>query len=178
MAKVAWPGPDRRKHIGARISRLDGPAKTTGAAKYAYDMNLEGMLYAKIYQSPHALAKVTGVDTSAAEAMPGVKGVYIEKDRRGELPEITYAGDLICAIAATSEVRPKICGMSTFKLAMICSRATGGRETNQWLPRVPFSSPVQARKAMERAGRTSDLARARAISMMLAVPRALSQAPL
>ena len=56
MAKTAWPAPDRRKNIGARISRLDGAAKVTGAAKYAYDMNREGLLYAKIYQSPHALA--------------------------------------------------------------------------------------------------------------------------
>ncbi len=103
MAKVAWPGPDRRKYIGARISRLDGPEKTTGTAKYAYDMNLEGMLYAKLYQSPHALAKVTAVDTSAAEAMPGIEAVHIQKDRRGELPDITYAGDTICAIAGTSE---------------------------------------------------------------------------
>lgn len=103
MAKVAWPAPDRRKNIGARISRIDAPAKTTGAAKYAYDMNLEGMLYAKIYQSPHALAKVTKVDTSAAEAMPGVVAAYVEHDRRGNLPEITYAGDIICALAATSE---------------------------------------------------------------------------
>ncbi|MDK1020642.1 MAG: xanthine dehydrogenase family protein molybdopterin-binding subunit [Candidatus Hydrogenedentes bacterium] len=103
MAKLAWPGPDRRKNIGARISRLDGPEKTTGTAKYSYDMNREGMLYAKLYQSPHAIAKVTAVDTSEAEAMPGVKGVYIEKDRRGEFPNITYAGDIICAIAATSE---------------------------------------------------------------------------
>ena len=89
MAKLAWPEPDRRKNIGARISRLDGPEKTTGTAKYSYDMNREGMLYAKLYQSPHAIAKVTAVDTSEAEAMPGVKGVYIEKDRRGEFPNIT-----------------------------------------------------------------------------------------
>ena len=37
MAKTAWPKPERRKHIGARISRLDGAPKVTGAAKYAYD---------------------------------------------------------------------------------------------------------------------------------------------
>lgn len=103
MAKVAWPGPDRRKNIGARISRLDGPVKTTGVAKYSYDMNLDGMLYAKLYQSPHAIAKVTAVDMSEAEAMPGIEGVYVERDRRGELPDITYAGDIICAIAGTSE---------------------------------------------------------------------------
>ena len=105
MAKVAWPGPDRRNLIGARISRLDGPAKVTGTAKYAYDMNLEGMLYAKLYQSPHAIAKVTAVDTSAAEALPGIEAVHIQKDRRGNLPEITYAGDTICPIAGTSEER-------------------------------------------------------------------------
>ena len=72
MANVAWPGPDRRKLIGSRISRLDAPEKTTGVAKYAYDINRENMLHAKMLQSPHAVAKVTAVDTSKAEAMPGV----------------------------------------------------------------------------------------------------------
>ncbi len=103
MAKLAWPGPDRRKNIGARISRLDGAVKTTGVAKYAYDQNREGMLYAKLFQSPHAVAAVTAVDMSEAEAVPGVEGVHVQTSRRGALPNVTYAGDIICAVAATSE---------------------------------------------------------------------------
>jgi hypothetical protein len=39
MAKVAWPEEGKRSVIGKRISRVDGPAKVTGEAKYAYDIN-------------------------------------------------------------------------------------------------------------------------------------------
>jgi CO/xanthine dehydrogenase Mo-binding subunit len=46
MAKVDWPAEDKRTHIGKRISRIDAPLKTTGAAKYSYDINRPGMLWA------------------------------------------------------------------------------------------------------------------------------------
>lgn len=103
MAKTAWPAPERRKNIGARISRLDGPAKVTGAAKYAYDQNPDNLLYAKILQSSKAVATVTAVDTSAAEVMPGIVAVLVEKDRKGELPNVTYNGNIICTVAGESE---------------------------------------------------------------------------
>ena len=47
MAKVDWPAADQRALIGKRISRIDAPLKTTGAAKYSYDINRPGMLWAK-----------------------------------------------------------------------------------------------------------------------------------
>lgn len=104
MATVDWPGADRRKLIGARISRLDGPAKATGRARYAYDINREDMLHAKLLQAQPAAARVLEVDTSAAEAMPGVEAVYVVTDRRsGELPTITYQGDIVAAVAARTE---------------------------------------------------------------------------
>ena len=103
MAQSAWPKPDRRKLIGQRISRLDGPQKVTGAAKYAYDMNQTGMLYARVLQSPHALAKIVSVDTSAAEKISGVRAVIVEKDRNGEYPEINYEGAIVATLAADTE---------------------------------------------------------------------------
>ena len=52
-------GPDYRPtHLGTDITRLDGAAKVTGAAKYAHDINLPGMLYGKIVRSPHPAAKI------------------------------------------------------------------------------------------------------------------------
>ena len=59
MPKVDWPAADKRKLIGARISRADGPAKATGSAKYSYDINRPNMLWAKLIWSPHAKATVT-----------------------------------------------------------------------------------------------------------------------
>lgn len=100
MAEYTWPAAGDRLHIGKRISRLDGPVKTTGRAKYAYDMNRLGMLWAVMVQSPHAHARVTGIDTSAAEAMDGVVKVHIIQDVG---TEIQWAHDEIVVVAATSE---------------------------------------------------------------------------
>ena len=46
MADYSWPKPDDRVLIGKRISRLDGPLKVSGAAKYSYDVHRPGMLAA------------------------------------------------------------------------------------------------------------------------------------
>ncbi len=100
MADYKWPEASKRSLIGKRISRLDGPDKVTGRAKYTYDMKRPGMLYGKIVRSPYAHAKIVSIDTSAAEKMPGVKAVKIVQEPG---KEIFWAGDEIVAIAATEE---------------------------------------------------------------------------
>src|SRR5205807_727720 len=75
MAEYKWPEADKRSLIGKRISRIDGPAKVSGKAKYTYDIKRPEMLYGKILRSPYAHAKIVSIDTSAAEKMPGVKAV-------------------------------------------------------------------------------------------------------
>ena len=77
MAEYKWPEEGKRSHIGKRISRIDGPDKVSGRAKYTYDLNRPGMLFAKVVRSPYAHAKVVSIDTSVAEKMPGVKAVKI-----------------------------------------------------------------------------------------------------
>ncbi len=101
MAKVDWPAADKRALIGKRIARVDGPAKTTGAAKYSYDINRPGMLYAKLLVSPHARAELVSVDTAAAEALPGVKAAWKDDSLIGK--EILYAGQIVAAVAAATE---------------------------------------------------------------------------
>ena len=98
--KYDWPEAGERKLIGKRISRIDGPVKVSGKAKYTYDVNLPGMLYGKILRSPYAHAKITALDTSAAESTPGVKAVRKIQDVG---KEIQWAGDEIVAVAAESE---------------------------------------------------------------------------
>jgi len=100
MAKSAWPAYDRRKLLGTRVSRLDGPIKTTGAAKYAYDQKLDGMLYGRFFIAPYAHGTIKSIDVSAAESMKGVEVVQII---RNVGDEFLYAGDAIAALAATSE---------------------------------------------------------------------------
>ncbi|MFH1764735.1 MAG: molybdopterin cofactor-binding domain-containing protein [Gemmatimonadota bacterium] len=58
--------------MGESPLRMDGVEKVTGAAKYAGDIRLPGMLYARILRPPAHGATLSRIDTSGAEAMPGV----------------------------------------------------------------------------------------------------------
>jgi xanthine dehydrogenase YagR molybdenum-binding subunit len=63
-----------RKHglIGAPISRIDGPQKVQGKARFAAEFPLEGMVYAALAFSTVASGRITSLHTSQAEAAPGV----------------------------------------------------------------------------------------------------------
>src|SRR5438093_6994400 len=67
------------QHIGTRPVRHDGVDKVTGRANYGADYNLPGLLHGAVLRSPHAHARIVSIDTSAAEAMPGVKAVVTGK---------------------------------------------------------------------------------------------------
>ena len=98
--KYDWPAAGERSLIGKRIKRIDGPAKASGRAKYTYDINRPGLLISKIYRSPYAHAKITAIDTSEAEKLPGVKSVQVVL---GVGKETNWVGDEIIALAAVSE---------------------------------------------------------------------------
>src|SRR6185437_10502535 len=98
--KYTWPDAGERTLIGKRVSRVDGPAKSSGRAKYTYDVHRPGMLYGKVVRCPYAHAKVSSVDTSAAEKMPGVVAVHVIQSPG---TEIHWAGDDIVVVAATDE---------------------------------------------------------------------------
>jgi xanthine dehydrogenase YagR molybdenum-binding subunit len=100
MAEYKWPEAEKRTLIGKRISRIDGPFKVSGRAKYSYDINRPGMLFAKMLRCPHAHAKIVSIDTSAAEKMAGVKAVRIVQPVGAE---IKWAGDDIVCVAAVDE---------------------------------------------------------------------------
>lgn len=100
MPDYTWPPESQRKYIGTRQSRVDGPVKVSGRAKYTQDYNPKGMLYGKLVTSPYAHARIVSVDVSAAEKMPGVKAVKVIQ---GAGKEIHWAGDEIVALAAVDE---------------------------------------------------------------------------
>ena len=58
--------------IGADVPRIDGPLKTTGTARYASDYNFPGLVYAVPVRATIASGKILRIDSTAAEAMPGV----------------------------------------------------------------------------------------------------------
>ena len=78
--------------VGTRPPRHDGFDKVTGAARFGADINLPGMLHGKILRSPHAHARIRSIDTSRAEALPGVLAVATAQDFPivREQPSIDY----------------------------------------------------------------------------------------
>jgi xanthine dehydrogenase YagR molybdenum-binding subunit len=100
MPDYKWPEFENRTLIGKRISRVDGPAKTTGTAKYTFDVKRPGMLYGAILICPHARAKVTKIDAAKARQMPGVKAVRLVQEVGAE---VKWSHDEIAYVAAETE---------------------------------------------------------------------------
>ena len=70
------------KWIGKRTIRPDGVDKVTGRAAFAADTNMPGMIWGKVLRSPHPHARIKSIDTSKAEALPGVKAVVTSQRHR------------------------------------------------------------------------------------------------
>jgi len=73
------------KLVGTRVMRPDGVDKVTGRARYGADAFAPGQLVGAILRSPHAHAKIRGIDTKKAEKLKGVKAVITSAD----LPDLT-----------------------------------------------------------------------------------------
>lgn len=103
--------------IGKSLPRVDSGDKCTGRTKYADDLTRPRMLFGKILTSTHPHALITKLDTSKAEALPGVFGVITGKDlpiQFGIMPvsqdenalavkKVRYVGEPVAAIAAIDE---------------------------------------------------------------------------
>ena len=99
------------KLLGKNYQLPDLHAKVTGRSRYAEDHRAEGMVFCKLLVSPMPHARVVSIDTSAAEALPGVEGILTADD----LPEVDvpneaaltneprYEGEPILAVAAVDE---------------------------------------------------------------------------
>lgn len=96
----SWPSRDKAGLLGGEISRIDGIAKNTGAAKYSYDIEFDNQLIARALGCPHGHCKIKSVDGSAAERVPGVAHVHLF---RKPDDEISWEGELIAAVAAETE---------------------------------------------------------------------------
>ena len=93
--------------IGARVARKEDKRFITGKGKYTDDIRMENQAYAAFVRSPHASAKVTGIDASAAEAMEGVIAVHTGPELKAD-----GIGDIITGWAITSkDGNPMQCGV-------------------------------------------------------------------
>ena len=106
-------------YVGTRPIRPDGVEKVTGKANYGADESLPGMIYGVVIRSPHAHARILGIDASAALAVDGVfalttaddfpdrTGISVGRKRFMEnviaSEKALYAGQPIAAIAAKSQ---------------------------------------------------------------------------
>ena len=104
--------------IGQDLPRVDAPEKAVGAALYTDDLRLPGMLHGRLLRSPHAHARIVGVDTSRAAALNGVKCIITGRDiphiRFGNwrlmpdtqdqfalcIDKVRYIGDEVAAVVA------------------------------------------------------------------------------
>ena len=109
--------------VGKRQIRQDALAKVTGEARFTADLlaGRTGVLIAKALYSPYSHALIEEIDTSEAEALPGVVRVITAKDLPGrngyglmkfDKPvlaekEVLYAGDAVAAVAAVDEKTAK-----------------------------------------------------------------------
>ncbi|MBB4263432.1 MULTISPECIES: xanthine dehydrogenase family protein molybdopterin-binding subunit [unclassified Bradyrhizobium] len=84
--------------IGARVVRKEDKRFITGKGRYVDDIKLVGMTHAHFIRSPHAHAKVKGIDSSAALKMPGVVAVLTGREIVDD-----KVGNLICGWAITSK---------------------------------------------------------------------------
>ena len=103
--------------VGGNVSRLDSPGTVTGDAMYAGDMQMDGMLHARLLRSTQHHARIISIDTSEAEAMEGVECVVTADDIPGTpfLPNcqpqvyvfpkdrIRFKGEAIAGVAACTE---------------------------------------------------------------------------
>jgi carbon-monoxide dehydrogenase large subunit len=102
--------------VGQPLPLVDGAEKVTGRAVYGTDMTLPGMLCGRLLRSPHAHARITGVDVGEAKRMPGVYAVITAQDlpaRRVGVAlkdewvlardKVRFIGEPVAAVAATDE---------------------------------------------------------------------------
>lgn len=103
-----------KSYIGNNVRRLDAPSKVSGRLRYAGDMVMPGMLHMQVLRSPLAHARIVRLDSSAAEAMPGVAAVITADDIPGEdgfgvfvhdqpilaHDRVRYVGEAVAAVIA------------------------------------------------------------------------------
>ena len=108
--------------LGKNLVRKDALEKVKGEAKYIFDLKLPRMLHVKFLRSPYAHAKIVSMDTSKAEALPGVKCILTHKNVPKVHPSrkleyllsetVHFPGEEVAAVAAlTAEIAEEALGL-------------------------------------------------------------------
>lgn len=110
-----WPPNAELQVVGKDVPRMDALDKVTGRARYTFDVQLPGMLYARALNSTVPHARIKSIDTSRAEKSPGVRAVHVlervlggaqlrdpGEEAKEPHPIVRFTGQAIAAVAATS----------------------------------------------------------------------------
>jgi len=104
-------------YVGTRAPRVDSVDKVTGAAVYAVDLSMPGMLHGAVLRSPHPHARIVSIDVSRAQAASGVEAVVTGRDFPllfGSaikdqpflaIDRVRYVGEPVVAVAAAAEAQ-------------------------------------------------------------------------
>lgn len=101
-------------HLGKPRPIIDGEEKVRGRARYPADQHLHGMLHARLVLSPYPHARIRGIQTAGAEALPGVTVLTGRELNRGRAAhsrpsmlladgEVMFAGQPVALVLAESE---------------------------------------------------------------------------
>ncbi|MFQ5855379.1 MAG: xanthine dehydrogenase family protein molybdopterin-binding subunit [Anaerolineae bacterium] len=78
--------------LGRWFPQMQGAGVVTGQGQYVQTLSLPGMLHMKTLRSPHPHARIKSIDTSKAEALPGVHAVLHRGNLPEELKDVTFTG--------------------------------------------------------------------------------------
>ena len=90
---------EKQTYVGAPVRRKEDPELVTGQARYTDDITVTGMVWMAVVRSPHAHARIKGVDLSKARAAEGVVAAF-----SGEELASDWAAPLPCAWPVTEEM--------------------------------------------------------------------------
>ena len=101
---ATWTADEQLNHVGKSYPRIDGFQRVTGLAKYTFDIQLPGMLYARVLRSPYPHARIKQIDVSKAQEFPGVRAIISSLNERDVFSNVLqFAGDEVAALAADNE---------------------------------------------------------------------------
>jgi CO/xanthine dehydrogenase Mo-binding subunit/aerobic-type carbon monoxide dehydrogenase small subunit (CoxS/CutS family) len=112
--RIPLSAPDGYRHIGKGTPRGDAAEIVSGKATFISDLQMPGLLYGKILRSPHPHANIVEIDTTRAEALPGVEAVVTHKNAPDWQPgnpkslraleqRVRFVGDAVALVAAETE---------------------------------------------------------------------------
>lgn len=134
----------KHDYVGKNILKPDAFDKVTGRAKYAGDLVMEGMLYARAVRSPYPWADILSIDTSAAESHPGVVCVLTAKDIPG-LNNVGMCGTKDIPVLADGQV---LFHQQAVAVVAAETQAAADAAANlvhvEYAPRVPLATPGAA----------------------------------